>query len=181
MRNGSSALFTALSQSVVEDLFFAVEMLFDSGPVRFWSGVGPRTVSGKTFLGTGSLISIGSLSEASDLSSRGASINISGVDGSMISTALQEPYQNRTCNIYLGSATNLILVFSGFMDVMSIIDAGDKSVISISVENRLTLLDRVVPRRYSNESQKARFSGDTFFSYVSSLQDKQIVWGRSNP
>ena len=67
-------------------------------------------------------------------------------------------------------------IFSGFMDVMTIEDSSDTCQISLSVESRLILLDRKVPLRYTQETQESRYPGDTFFSYVASLQDKKVEW-----
>ena len=62
------------------------------------------------------------------------------------------------------------------MDVMTIEDSGDTCMINISVESRLIILDRVVPLRYTQETQNSRYPGDTFFSTVTSLQDKKVSW-----
>jgi hypothetical protein len=69
-------------------------------------------------------------------------------------------------------------VFGGFMDVMTIEDSGDTSIISLTVESKLVQLERPKIRRYTHESQQARYPGDTFFSFVADLQDKEVVWGR---
>lgn len=75
---------------------------------------------------------------------------------------------------------NSVDVFSGFMDKMSIDDGGDTATITLSVESKWVKLDRVNARRYTSESQKSRYPTDTFFDYVSDLQDKDIAWGRQN-
>ena len=158
------------------NLFVAVELMFDSGALRIWSGIGDKSIGGQTYTGTGSLLAVGGIEESDDLSAPGASISLNGVDSSLVSLAIQEPYQNRDCRILLGSGNDFFEVFSGFMDVMTIEDSGDTCTISLTVESRLIILDRKIPLRYTQETQESRYPGDTFFSAVASLQDKKVNW-----
>lgn len=175
MRDISTALSDKLLGKDV-DLFVAVELMFDSGALRIWSGIGDKSIGGQTYTGTGSLLSVGGIEESDDLSAPGASISLNGVDSSLVSLAIQEPYQNRDCRILLGSGDDFFEIFSGFMDVMTIEDSGETCVINLTVESRLIILDRKVPLRYTQETQNSLYPGDTFFSTVASLQDKKVNW-----
>lgn len=179
-RTVPSSLLTALSQSSVSP-YYAVEMLFDSGPVRFWTGYGNRTIEGNTYLGAGSLLAVSGLEEVSDLSAKSATVSLSGVPSEIVSLALQEPYQNRACRILFGeqSVSDVVEMFSGLMNQMPIEDSQDGSVISLTVESRYVMLKRANVRRFNHESHISRYPTDTFFSYVADLQDRQVVWGRS--
>ena len=161
------------------ELFVAVELMFDSGALRLWTGIGDKIISGNTYTGTGTLLGISGVEEASDLSAKGINLTLSGVDPTLVSVALQEPYQNRPVVVHLGSGNNMFQVFSGFMDIMTISDSGDTCEISIQCESILITLDRTAPLRYTQEIQQGRYAGDTFFSYVADLADKTIVWGRN--
>lgn len=175
MRDISTALSDKLLGKDV-DLFVAVELMFDSGALRIWSGIGDKSIGGQTYTGTGSLLSVGGIEESDDLSAPGASISLNGVDSSLVSLAIQEPYQNRDCRILLGSGDDFFEIFSGFMDVMTIEDSGETCIINLTVESRLILLDRKTPLRYTQETQNSLYPGDTFFSTVASLQDKKVNW-----
>lgn len=175
MRDISTALSDKLLGKDV-DLFVAVELMFDSGALRIWSGIGDKPIGGQTYTGTGSLLSVGGIEESDDLSAPGASISLNGVDSSLVSLAIQEPYQNRDCRILLGSGEDFFEIFSGFMDVMTIEDSGETCIINLTVESRLIILDRKVPLRYTQETQNSLYPGDTFFSTVASLQDKKVNW-----
>lgn len=175
MREIGTELNNAFLQDNVE-LFVAVELMFDTGALRIWSGGDDKTIEGNTYTGTGSLLAVSGIEESDNLSAPGASITLSGLDSTIVSLAIQEPYQNRPCRILLGSGNNFFEIFSGFMDVMTIEDSGDTCIISVTVESRLILLDRKVPLRYTQETQNTRYPGDTFFSYVASLQDKKVEW-----
>ena len=175
MRDISTALSNKLLGKDV-DLFVAVELMFDSGALRVWSGIGDKSIGGQTYTGTGSLLSVGGIEESDGLSAPGASISLSGVDSSLVSLAIQEPYQNRDCRILLGSEDDFFEIFSGFMDVMIIEDNGETCIVNLTVESRLIILDRKVPLRYTQETQNSLYPGDTFFSTVASLQDKKVDW-----
>ena len=178
-RSTPASLLTALSQPEVEP-FYAVEMSFDTAPVRFWTGYGERTINSQTYLGAGSLLSISGLEEVNDISAKRITLQLSGVPTDLVSLALQEPYQRRECKVYFGTTdtSTPIEAFSGLMDVMTIEDGGDSSVISLTVESKLVRLEKASNWRYTEANHQSRYSTDTFFSYVSGLQARDVVWGR---
>ena len=180
-RTVPAALLTALNQDQIEP-YYAVELLFDSGAVRIWTGYGDRTVNGNTYVGGGSLVGIEGLEEVADLSAKAITLSLSGISSTLVSAALQEPYQRRKCRVYFGevSVSDVVEVFSGQLNTMQIEDSGETSTISVLVDSKLVELERSSNRRYTSESQKSRYTGDTFFDYVSAIQDAEIVWGRSS-
>ena len=64
------------------------------------------------------------------------------------------------------------------MDLMTIADDGERANIGLTCENRLIDLNKPRIRRYTNSDQQSEFSGDTGFSFVESLQEKTIYWGK---
>lgn len=180
-RTVPSSLLSALAQPEVEP-FYAVEMLFDSGAVRLWTGYGDRTINSETYVAAGNLVNIEGLGEVSDLSARAITVTLSGISQELVSMALQEAYQRRTCRVYFGvvGVSDVIEVFSGLLNTMSIEDSGDSSVISVTVDSKLVETEKASNRRYTSENQKSRHPTDTFFDYVSAIQDADIVWGRSS-
>jgi len=184
-----NALFEGGNQSnALTDIqpFYGVDLDFDSGNLRLWTGFGAKTISGQSYTGSGNLLSIGGLAEVSDLSAKGVNLTLSGIPTALVSYALTEEYQGRAVAIYWGieGVSDVVEVFSGYMDTMTISDSGESSTIGLTVESRLITLERAIPRRYTEESHQAvrtakgLTGADTFFSYVTDLQDKQIVWGR---
>ena len=191
-RTVPAALLTALSQPEVQP-FYAVEALFDDtddtrwdesgyaaeNAIRLWTGYGYKTIASNTYTGSGNVMSISGFEEVADLAAKNITITLNGVDSSLVSLALSEPYQRRLCRVYFGTDdTTAIEVFTGFMNTMSIEDSGETSTITLTVESKLVALERASNRRYTHENHVARHSGDTFFSYVADMQDKDIVWGR---
>lgn len=197
-RTVPAALLTAIDSDEIE-LFSAVELLFDDddgtrwnesgyssqNAIRLWTGYGDKTIDSNTYTGSGNLLTISGLEEVSDLSSKGASVTLSGLDSSIVSLALTANYQGRLARIYWGINTTQLEAFSGFMDQMTITDSGETSSISLSLESRLIVLERASTRRYTSESHAAvrttngRTGSDTFFDWVAPLQDKKVPWGRS--
>lgn len=178
MRNAPSNF-----QSDSVNLFLAAEMLFDSGAIRLWNGYQDATIDGELFIGTGHLLSIGNIEESSDVSARGTSLSLMGLDASIISIAMQENYQNRAARIIVGTLDNGVFttytLFRGRMDVMEIAEDGETATVAITAENRLIDLERPRSSRYTSEDQKTYYSGDLGLDYVADLQDKQFNWGRA--
>lgn len=184
-RDISAGLLAAFTGDAIEP-YFAVEFMFDSAPLRLWTGVGERVINvqgaDQTFIGTGSLLSIGQLDEVSDLSAKSLSLSLTGINPSILSIALQEPYQRRNCRLYFGeqSVSDVVQIFSGKMNTMRIQDEADSSTIALDIESNLIELERSSDWRYTDENHQSRYSGDTFFSYVQTIQDQQVAWGRKS-
>ena len=176
-----------LTSSFEEDVFapfFAVELLFDSAPIRMWTGQGEATIDGNTYIGAGQLLSISSVDETSEIAVKGADIILSGMNSEVISLALQSSYQGRVCNIYFGQAsgntfTGLTQIFSGYMDEMNISEGPDTGTIELKVENKLIDLERARVARYSSGYQKSIYPNDLGFDFVEDLQNKNVPWGRN--
>lgn len=182
-RDITTVVENALDDEVVYP-FFAIELLFDSAPIRLWTGAGEATIDGESYIGTGNLLNVSSIEETSEIAVRGATITLSGMSSEVISLALQSPYQGRVCNIYFGvvdgsTYSNLTQIFSGYMDEMNIDEGPDFGTIELKVENKLVDLERARTRRYTSEYQKSVYPGDKGFDFVESLQDKKVVWGRA--
>lgn len=197
-RDIPAALLNALSGSEIEP-FYAVEFMFDPrtttdvngnaftvGPFRLWTGLGERIIevqgADQTFTGAGALLGIGGVDEVTDLSAKTLSITLSGIYSDILSIALQEPYQRRQFRLYFGEkgVGDVVQVFTGKMNKMTIQDSGETSDIQMSVESNLLELERSSGWRYTDENHQSRYSGDTFFSYVQTIQDQQVAWGRDS-
>jgi len=189
-RDISAALASALDNDVLKP-FFAVEMLFDGNKVlRIWTGIGVLSYQNNDWAGVGSLLKMSTIQETSDLSINGVSLTLSGVPASILSLALGEEYQGRICNIFFGvkiDSTSPLLfdvpiltnIFSGYMDQMNISEDVETSTIQLEVENKLLDLERPRIARFTSAYQKSIFPNDKGLDYVESLQDKDVIWGRS--
>ncbi len=186
-RTLSSEMQAVATAEVVRPIYL-IDMEFTSGSVYFWSGVGNLTFNSNTYIGAGDLLSIGSVSETAELQANGATVTMTGIKQSLVTIARDEPYQGRPLTIRLGAlddsgdlVSSPVIIFSGFMDVMTIADGGETSTISIRVENKLIAFERSFVRRYTSEDQKIEHPSDKGFEFVTKIQEKEIIWGRPTP
>lgn len=200
--------FSEAVEASTVDVFFAIELFFDTSTLRFWSGIGEVELDGQTYVGSGQMIQVSSVDEALDISAKGATLTLSGLPSSLLSLALSEPYQGRKCKIYFGIKDNssqflqqeddnyiltelgqfidtsippaqvMAEIFSGYIDQMNIDEGPETSSIAVYVESRLIDLQRPRERRYTSESQKSKFPNDRGFDFVEDLQMKKFQWGR---
>jgi len=157
-------------------------------PVYIWSGYGPLSYSGVTYLGIGTLGTISAFEETTDLAARGISMKLSGVPTASVALALTENYQGRSCSIAFGALSptagtliaSPVTVFQGKMDVMQISDDGESAEIIMTAESRLMDFKRVRETRYTDEEQQALFAGDVGCEFVNDIQERSIYWGNQD-
>ena len=187
-RSITTAFNNAITSQVVRP-FLAVELEFSTGTLRFWNGYGDITMtaggSSNTFTGLGDLMGVSAVSESDQVEAIGASLSLTGIKSSLISSALSANYTNRNASIFLGLfdtnksvIADVYTLFKGKMDIMKIDEGAESATIVLNLENRLIALDRPKERRYTHEDQQLSFSGDLGFEFVPDLQDKEIIWGK---
>ena len=193
MSRALSAEMLAVATADIVRPIYLVKAEFDSTPpedrnLYLWSGFGDLTFNGKNYLGVGNLLSISAVDESTDLTATGASIVLSGIQSPLLAIARDEDYQGRPITIYLGALDDTgdliaspTVLFSGFMDVMTISEAGETSTISVTAENKLIAFDRSYVRRYTAEDQKIDYPDDMGFEFVAKIADQEIIWGRASP
>ena len=187
-RSITTAFNNAITSQVVRPLL-AVELEFSTGTLRFWNGYGDLTMtaggSSNTFTGLGDLMGVSAVSESDQVEAIGATLSLTGIKSSLISSALSANYTNRNASIFLGLfdtnksvIADVYTLFKGKMDIMKIDEGAESATIVLNLENRLIALDRPKERRYTHEDQQLSFSGDLGFEFVPDLQDKEIIWGK---
>jgi len=164
-------------------MFIAVALDFTSGMVRVHDGLGSITWGGNSYEGVGTLGGIEQVDESVEVIARPLSLTLSGVETSLVSTAMTETYQNRTVTIYLGfldETTNAVIdtpevSWEGRMNQMSISSSDGGAAIRLTCEHRLRREMRIA--RYTNEDQQLLHSGDRFFDLVTSIKGFVSKWG----
>ena len=186
-RTLTSGMLGVTTADVVRPAYF-VRMVFDSSVLNIWNGIGDLAYGGNTYTGTGDLLSISQITETSDIQASGINVSLTGIKESFIAMAKDQDYQGRPLTVSLGAfdasgslIANPVIVFSGFMDTMTIAESGQYSTISIAVENKLISFERSKVRRYTAEDQKIDHPTDKGFEFVTSIVQKQIIWGRPTP
>ncbi len=178
----------ALAQISAQDVrpILLFEGQFESGMVRFWSGLGMLTWDGREWVGAGKLIGISAVEENTEVVASGITVTLEGVDPALVSVAIGEARQNMPGRIWVGfmDATGAIvadpyLAFRGRLDVPSISDSADGVTIGITYENVLGDLLRRREIRFTDEAQKALHPDDRGFEFVTTIQDKELKWTRN--
>jgi hypothetical protein len=180
---------TAAFQAALDDpnlrpcLFFEGD--FPSGSVYLWTGRGPVQWNGQTWTGAGDLIGVSETEETTDVVATGLVVTLSGIPTSLVSLVISDAQQGLPGKVYVGlRATDGSIIadpvqsFAGRLDVPNIQDGEEICQISISYESRLIDLQKPREFRYTHESQRLFDPTDRGFEVVTSLQDKEISWGR---
>ncbi len=182
-RTMTGAMDTEFTAPDLQPIIF-IKAEFPSGDVNIWSGAQEIIFDGDSYTGLGDLIGMSPMEETFDLKATGMRFSLSGIPASMISTALNEDYQDRPITCWFGCLNSAgaiiadpLVMFKGRMDVMEIVDGGVTATIGIAAENVLVALESANLRRYTPEDQKETYPGDTFFDRVAALQDQEIIWG----
>ncbi len=185
-RNLHSDFNTAIQADEVHPIQL-VKINTTGGDILMWTGIGDLVYDGDTYIGTGTLASVSQISERTDLSANGVSFSLSGIPSSLISTALGQVQQGRSCQVWMGllNVSDGTLVsdpyelFAGFSDITVLTEQAETSTISIQAENRLIDLERPRIRRYTDEDQKSDTANasDIGFEFIPSLQDAVIKFG----
>jgi hypothetical protein len=183
-RNLSANMVTATSAPTITPIIF-VRADFASGAVRVHSGYGTLTFLGESYTGTGHLGKISAIEEDTDLAVYGVSFELSGIPSEYIALFLTEQYQGRSIRAWLAlmdSAGTLqsgeYEFFTGRMDYAKVQEDVENATISIQAENELADLRRSRERRFTHEEAMLRFPTEKGFEYVTSLQNRTIMWGR---
>jgi hypothetical protein len=182
-----SGVPTDIGNDVVKP-FILVKAMFDA-PLYLWTGQRDKDFNGDTYLGEGALLSFDGVEENSDLGANGITLGMAFSSNNLTADIMQkvvsDDYQGNPITISLtfdrgqGGYSTPIVLFHGFIDVMSVEDDGNVANIKLTAENSLIRLGRKNNRRYTNRDQQFYFSGDDGLIHSSGVQEKQVIWGRA--
>lgn len=193
MTRGLSAGLVAHLDGDVQRPAFLIEAEFQDSngtdaTLRLWTGIGPLSYDGKTWTGTGDILTMEGYEEIMDTVARGTSFTLSGIGtadvngngDTIVDLALRTEYQSRPITLMAAffdenwDVIGAMVGFSGFMDVMDVQEDGETATVSLTAENAMVALERRVGRTYTKEDQQERYSGDTFFDQVADLTNMEI-------
>lgn len=182
-RNLTTAMKTAIAATTVRPVLL-LEQQFRTGTANMWTGIGPLSWASKTWLGVGDLLSVSDLEESNEISAKGMTLSLKGVQSSDITRALTEMQRNLPGKVWLGLMDDvgaLVLspkiVFSGKLDTCMVEDGADTCTISVALESDLIDLERPREVRITDQEQQKRFPGDRGLENIAALQDANIPWG----
>lgn len=102
MRNLTPEMIADFTAGVVYPAFL-IDMFFDSGTLRLWTGYGTLSWGGNNYTGGGNLIGISAVEETQELQAKGMAVTLNGISSSIISLALAEKMRGRPFRLYLAS------------------------------------------------------------------------------
>jgi hypothetical protein len=183
MSRFDSSTNEAASERPSVRIFVACDLDFASGHVRAHDGIGTLSWGGNDFLGVGQFGGIEIAEESIDLIAMPLRMKLSGVDASLLSTAMDEAYQGRSATLYFGlvdvSTDQLIdtpeVLWEGMMDQMSVVLSEGRGEITVSCEHRLRREPRIA--RYTHEDMQLAYAGDRFFDLVPKIAGFRGKWG----
>jgi len=109
-RNLDANLTAHLSDEVIQPAIFA-SLGFSSGTLNVWSGVGPFTANGTTFLGLGNFGEISPITEGVGVQADGITVQLKGIPLAAISGTAPSVVQ--TAGAYSAVLSNFLLNFDG--------------------------------------------------------------------
>jgi hypothetical protein len=167
-----------------------VEMLFDDGPVRLWTGYGELTWNGHVWTGAGDggldgkgqIGRIGQIEETIEIRAVGIELELSGTSPEVLHIALNTNWQGRAVNVYFAVLQGRsfvgepLQIFGGLLDQLTGAE-GDQATIKFSCESNQIDLERTRARRWTPEDQKSIYPADKGLDAVAALQEVEIRWG----
>jgi hypothetical protein len=181
-RDITSASNTAAQASHVR-MAMLVDLDFSSGNIYLTNADRTITYASNNYLGVGSFGTVSNVEESSILSASRITLTLSGIDPALISTALTEHYQGRDATLYmafLDSSYALIadpvIIFKGKMDNMNI-KLGMEGVIGLSIISRLDDWQKAKVRRYNNDDQQSRYTGDKGLEFAEQTAQGALLQG----
>lgn len=184
-RSLDSTILSNLENQVLYP-FYTVSLGLDT-PINIWSRPYPQTIDGTDYFNSDDLISISQITENNQLAADGLTINFGGTTAtSLIFEALNTNYQGRTISVGFGLDVSGTLyvseVFSGEIDTISVVedftDTGIETEVVLTAESIAIRLGRSTVRRFNGASQQAKYPGDHGLSFVDSVANKTLTWGK---
>lgn len=184
MRTLDPATATAIAAKQVV-LAFLAELTFKSGTVYAWTGIGPLTYNGNTYLGVGQLASVGSISEGVTVEARGTTVTLNGIDATLYADCMADIVTGKPATLSLvlldpltgGIIGTPIPTYVGMIDMPEVTEGGDDISITLHLETNLTNLQRANRKLYTSAEQKRTYPNDTGFDRVAPLVSTANQWG----
>jgi hypothetical protein len=159
-------------------------LTFRSATKYIWSGPGDLVWDAQTFTGVGSLGSIGTITEGTEINADGTTVTLSGIDPVLLAECLTDIQPGAPASIWLGFVTPArvligtpYLQFNGCVDVPTVVPGTDTISITLSLESRLLDMGRASCRRYTSADQRLYYPTDSAFGWVEMLNDVALIWG----
>lgn len=183
-RDLEAAMLAALTASPFRPVYF-IEIETKTTTMRFWTGIGDKSWDGRTWTGSGQLLSISPIEDVAEIAARGVTFIFSRIPADLLALIKGDIAVGKSAKVWFGALDvdgNVIAdpsnIFTGRVDASEVEEGKDTATIHISAESELILLNSASERRYTHEDQQINFLGDLGFEYMQQLQTQQeLPWG----
>lgn len=155
---------------------FLVDLFLDSGELNIWTRPVPGFFALKEYRPLAGITSGLSFRNSLEFNATESSIQLSGRSQELLNIALQEDFQNREAQVFLGNIDDsgeidaASIVLSGTIVNMTVSDTRQDSTVSVIIESLFKTINQSDLRRLSSGDQKLEFPDDTFFDFVETVQ-----------
>jgi hypothetical protein len=180
-RNLPTDLETALS-SDNPSLAILVFIDWPGGALRVWTGVGSISHDGHTWEGAGHLGHIDKVADSVDKNDIGVELTLNYLDDDLRNEVITNDPVGADASIYLalmdgGEVDEAYEIFPGFVDEVSILDAGQTGAIKVRLASELARMARPLWFQLSDAHQQDIFPGDKGMEFAGQM-NRQPQWGR---
>lgn len=153
--------------------------------VTYLYGLGPVSSSGTsiTFTGVGQFGKLSPVTEMAAVNATGTALTLSGVDPTTLANAIDGVNQGNVAQVFLGAVVNgvvvesPVLIYQGLTDQVGIDPGADTATVTLSLESRLSDLQRTMVQKMTDQYQEQKYPGDVCLLAVEKLVDIQLFWG----
>lgn len=181
-RDFGSTLEAALDDDTVP-LAFLVYLDFPGGAVRLWTGVGSLSYDSETWLGAGHLGSIDKVADSLEKDDIGVELTLDYLDDDLRNEVVTNDPIGADASIYMalmasdGTVSEAYEIFPGFIDEITILDAGQSGAIKVRLASELARMARPLSFNLTDAHQQTLFPGDKGCEYAARM-NQPILWGR---
>ncbi|WP_374764259.1 hypothetical protein [Yunchengibacter salinarum] len=165
-----------------------VHLDIQGDPVFAWGGTGTLHWDGMAFEGVGRMGEIAAVRADARGGVPNLSMALSGLEPDLLQAVHGRAYQGRRGRLWLACFRDdmaligqPLLQFAGEISAMRLVDGGTDRRVQVTIESRLRLLQRVLPRFRTHEDHQRDAPGDRFFEFVTDVTSKTVYWGLRAP
>jgi hypothetical protein len=173
--------------SYLDGIESTVPSIIWSGILAFKAATMPITstttvLAPMVFTGVGQFGKISAIQEVSGVQAPAVSLVLSGVDPTTLADALGGINQGNLAQIYLGAVVSgavvasPVLLYQGLTDQVTVDVGPETATITLSLESRLSDLQRPMPQKYTAQYQMQLWPNDVCLMAVEKIIDCQIFW-----
>lgn len=190
-RDIPAGLETAIERPVVRP-FLALHIATPD-PVYVWTGQGTISFEDgngalQEWIGAGGIGTIDEIAEESDGSATGVRATLLQVPAEFRDDIAAQAERGVAFELYIGALNQTFqqvdashLIWKGRLDEYRIIDAGETISVQVTGESRAIDQKRPAIKRFTDEYQQRKHSGDKFFEYVPQMSEVPILWAKAEP